>query len=148
MTSRGSVRGKRNTIGRKAASGQRAAGRGAARGRNSGRGKSAAPTDTTFGANQERVDALQKCARLRQHIDSANHLLARVLQQRAALVLAIGQLKREAGLPAIDPARERAMLRRFSAVPGGYSAAALARILRAVLRESRTLVRQQRSRRN
>ncbi len=93
------------------------------------------------------ADAVRKVARLRRHVDALNGLLARVLQQRAQLVIAIGTLKAVAKLPALDPARERAMAKRFSAVGGGYSPAALRRILRAVLLESRALVRKQQTQR-
>lgn len=87
------------------------------------------------------VAAARACVRLRGRVDRVNAALARLLQQRAALVIAIGKMKKRAGLPAIDPARERSMQLRFSAARGGYSPAALRRILRAVLRESHPLVR-------
>ncbi|MSR75041.1 MAG: hypothetical protein EXS14_06200 [Planctomycetes bacterium] len=88
-----------------------------------------------------RIDAL------RVLIDHANDDLRRALQQRARLVQAVGRVKARSKGPTLDKARESAMLRRFSAKPGpGFSAAALRRIFSAMLRESRALVRRERTR--
>ena len=52
--------------------------------------------------------------RLRQEIDRIDHELLRLLRERAAVVLSVGDRKRERELAVYDPARERALLERLS----------------------------------
>jgi chorismate mutase len=82
--------------------------------------------------------------RLRAEIDRVNAALVGALQQRARLCRLIAQQKRQLGWPMVDAAREsamlEAMLHRGAADADGFPTAALKRIVRAVLAESRALV--------
>jgi len=85
-------------------------------------------------------------ARLRAAMDAINDRLVAVLQERAALCRQIARWKQSQGLPLADAGRETAMLAALVAQCGdqsageGFAPAALERILRAVLAESRALV--------
>jgi chorismate mutase len=73
-------------------------------------------------------------------MDRVNRALCAVLQRRARLAVEIAAWKHRRGLAIADPARERAMLHSMLAQAGpGFDRAALARLLRTVLRESRLL---------
>lgn len=64
--------------------------------------------------------------------------LLRLLNRRARIAVEIGELKRRAGLPLCDPARENEVLRRScAAVAGPLGSGAVARIFRRIVRESR-----------
>lgn len=80
--------------------------------------------------------------RFRAAIDGLNERLVEVLHERARVCRAIGAWKRARGLGPIDPAREQAMLAALThEVPhDGFSAEALATVLRAVFAASRELV--------
>jgi chorismate mutase len=79
-------------------------------------------------------------ARQRARMDRVNDALCALLQRRARLAVEIAAWKHGRGLGIADPARERAMLTAMlSGAPPGFDAAALRRILRVVLRESRAL---------
>ncbi len=79
---------------------------------------------------------------LRAAVDDCNRRLFALLQERAALAATIGIHKRRQDLPALDPQREQAMARQLAEAPpaGPLDAAALQRILTAVLQETRRLV--------
>lgn len=79
---------------------------------------------------------------LRAAVDDCNRRLFVLLQERAKLAATIGIHKRRHGLPAIDPRREQAMAAALAQAPpaGPLDAAALQRILEAVLLETRRLV--------
>ena len=53
-------------------------------------------------------DELQQ---LRQQIDAANHDLIQALGRRFTLTRRVGELKKEADLPTVDPQRERELLK-------------------------------------
>ncbi len=77
---------------------------------------------------------------LRARMDALNARLVALLQERAALVAVIARHKRQAGLPAADPAREAAMLEALLREPGpGFARDELAALLRAVFAASRGL---------
>lgn len=79
--------------------------------------------------------------RLRARMDRLNARLAATVQARARLALDIAARKARAGLPAADPARERAMLRAvLDAAPEGLPRRDLARVFRAIFDASRRLV--------
>lgn len=85
--------------------------------------------------------------RLRERMDAINARLCALLHERAALCREIGAWKRRHGVAAADPAREAAMLAQLLSMPStpaepgtGLDRAALERILRCVLDESRALV--------
>ena len=81
---------------------------------------------------------------LRAAMDAVNSVLVLVLHQRAQMCRRIAACKVRLGLPLVDEARERAMLEAMLREdPGhdeGFPPAALERIVRAVLAESRALV--------
>lgn len=80
----------------------------------------------------------QALVRQRARMDRLNARLCALLQQRARLAIAIARWKAARGLPVVDAARERAMLAAMLATPApGFAPAALRRLLRAILRESR-----------
>lgn len=85
---------------------------------------------------------LPDLAALRAAIDACNGRLVAELDARARLVRAIGAWKAAHGAPALDDAREAAMLARVRAMASvdGYGPDALERIFRAVLAESRAIV--------
>ena len=75
---------------------------------------------------------------LREEIDRVDEELLRLLNRRARIAVEIGELKRRAGLPVLDPAREQEVLSRPRANAGGpLGRGAVARIFRRIVRESR-----------
>lgn len=80
--------------------------------------------------------------RRRDEIDAIDAELLGLLNRRAALALEVGRRKRGAGLPLRDIHRERRILARaLEENPGPLSAAAVERLFRAILAESRRLAR-------
>lgn len=79
---------------------------------------------------------------MRKEMDAINHRLVATLHERARLCRAIGAWKRAQGLPAIDAAREDAMLAQLVRdLPGdGFDEDQLTAILRAVFAASRDVV--------
>lgn len=80
---------------------------------------------------------------LRQRVDEIDELLVGLLNERAACALAIGRLKREAGLPMYQPEREAEVLRHVRAVTtsgqGPLGADAIARLFERIIDEARSL---------
>lgn len=77
---------------------------------------------------------------MRAAVDRVNGALRDVLQERARLVVEIARWKRARGLAIADPGREARMVAELLSAPGdGFDAAALERLFRAVLAESRAL---------
>jgi len=56
--------------------------------------------------------AKERLGTLRKRILEVDEALVELVGERRALVLEIGRLKAEAGLPVLDPAREAAVVRR------------------------------------
>ena len=80
--------------------------------------------------------------KLRQQIDSIDDGIARLLNDRARQVLAIGDVKRDADLPIYAPDRERAILERLVRNNHGpLSNEAIRRLFERVIDESRSLER-------
>ena len=76
----------------------------------------------------------------RREIDEIDAKLLGLLDQRAKIVREIGEIKLRAGIPIFDWQREAEIITRAARNnPGGLSNAALARIYRAILRESRQI---------
>jgi chorismate mutase len=50
---------------------------------------------------------------LRRSIDAVDQQILKLLHDRVRLVLAVGEYKRERGIPVYDPSRERALLDRL-----------------------------------
>lgn len=79
-------------------------------------------------------------SQLRKRIDRTDGELLRLLNHRALTAVAIGRLKKRQGLPVVDERREKAVLERITqATRGPLSPAALRRIFREILRESRKI---------
>ncbi len=79
---------------------------------------------------------------LRTEIDRLDAQLLRIFNQRAALALQIGELKKVAGLPVFDPAREKNIFRRMKEDnPGPLDEQAIVRLFERVIDESRRLER-------
>ena len=77
---------------------------------------------------------------LRKRIDRVDAQILRLLNQRAALGLEVGCLKKREGRRLFDPKREQAILRRLTEVNGGpLSAPAIRVIYREILRQVRRL---------
>ena len=74
----------------------------------------------------------------RNEIDAIDEELLRLVNRRARIAVRLGALKRVAGLPLADPARERDVLARACRDnEGPLDAEAVARIFRRIIRESR-----------
>jgi chorismate mutase len=76
----------------------------------------------------------------RVEIDKIDGELLRLLNARAELAVRVGESKRSAGLSVCDRERERKVIARARRDnPGPLDAGAVARLFRAVIRESRRL---------
>lgn len=76
----------------------------------------------------------------RAEIDAIDSQLLRLLNQRVRLAIKLGSLKKGAGLPLCDLGRERDVLARAcSANAGPLDDKAVAKIFRAIIRETRRL---------
>jgi len=85
--------------------------------------------------------------RWRDEIDVIDAELVSLLNRRAGLALEVGRRKRGAGLPLRDARRERQILARaLRANPGPLGGAAIERLFRAILAESRRMARRTLSR--
>lgn len=79
---------------------------------------------------------------LRTEIDRLDAQLLKIFNQRAALALQIGELKKEVGLPVFDPAREKKIFQRMKEDnPGPLDEQAIVRLFERVIDESRRLER-------
>jgi chorismate mutase len=58
------------------------------------------------------TDVAEELARLRAAIEELDDTLVRLIAERTRLARAAGAMKRAAGLPVLDPAREAAVVRR------------------------------------
>jgi chorismate mutase len=65
--------------------------------------------DKTHVSRDAALDALGKC---RHQIENVDHELVALLAKRVALSKEIGAMKKVAGLPTLDPAREAEVIRR------------------------------------
>jgi chorismate mutase len=80
---------------------------------------------------------------IREEIDRLDRELLRIFNERAALALAIGEIKKEKGLPVYDPKREKRIFDRMKAAnPGPLEDSAIIRLFERVIDESRSLERQ------
>lgn len=74
----------------------------------------------------------------RKRIDALDRRIAGLLARRFRLVRKVGRMKREAGRPVSDPAREKAILDRIARrLEGGEASSYVEEIYRAVFRASR-----------
>ena len=90
-------------------------------------------------AEERPLDGL---AELRQKIDALDEQLVRLLNARAACALAIGHVKKTAGLPVYQPSRETEVLRHVQSInPGPLDDAAVRRLFERIIDEARRLER-------
>jgi len=79
---------------------------------------------------------------IRVEIDRLDRELLRIFNERAALALEIGEIKKEHGLPVYDPAREKRIFERMRQDnPGPLDNEAIVRLFERVIDESRSLER-------
>lgn len=79
---------------------------------------------------------------VRQEIDRLDEQLLQIFNDRAALALEIGHLKKELDLPVYDPAREKRIFEKMTRLnPGPLDDQAIKRLFERVIDESRTLER-------
>ncbi|HVC20853.1 MAG TPA: chorismate mutase [Vicinamibacterales bacterium] len=82
---------------------------------------------------------------LRRRIDGVDEHLVRLLNERAACALAIGELKRAGGLAVYQPAREADVLRHVRAVDAGMGGplgpGAIGRLFERIIDEARRIER-------
>ncbi|HEX9873722.1 MAG TPA: chorismate mutase [Deferrimonas sp.] len=79
---------------------------------------------------------------LRVEIDRLDGELLRIFNERAALALKIGKIKKEKGLAVYDPNRERRIFEKMQVYnPGPLEDAAIVRLFERVIDESRRLER-------
>ncbi len=78
----------------------------------------------------------------RKEINHLDNELLRIFNQRAALALKIGEIKKEQGIPVYDPEREKRIFETISqANPGPLENDAIVRLFERVIDESRSLER-------
>lgn len=79
---------------------------------------------------------------IRIEIDRLDRELLQIFNQRAALALKIGEIKKECGLPIYDPSREKRIFDRMRKDnPGPLDNEAIVRLFERVIDESRSLER-------
>lgn len=77
---------------------------------------------------------------IRSAIDTVDKRIIELLQERATLAREIGQVKKELGLPILDPAREGKIKQKLASGPEGpMDADQLVRIYKVIMAESRRL---------
>jgi len=81
-----------------------------------------------------------KLAQLRQRIDDVDQRLLQLIAERMRIVFEVAEYKRERGLPAYDPERERTMLDRLTSLaPPELAPETVRRIFERLIDESRRL---------
>ncbi len=79
---------------------------------------------------------------IRKRINQLDDELLRIFNERAALALEIGQIKKTLDLPIYDPKREKLIFERMKGInPGPLDDAAIVRLFERVIDESRSLER-------
>ncbi len=79
---------------------------------------------------------------IRIRIDELDRQLLKIFNERAALALQIGEIKKEKGLPVYDPSREKRIFEAMKAAnPGPLDDDAIVRMYERVIDESRRLER-------
>ena len=82
----------------------------------------------------------QRILNIRNAIDAVDRRIIALLQERATLAREIGQVKKELGLPILDPAREGKIRKKIAQGPQGpMDAQQLTRIYEMIMAESRRL---------
>ncbi|NIQ94657.1 MAG: chorismate mutase [Desulfuromonadales bacterium] len=79
---------------------------------------------------------------IRKRIDALDRQLLEIFNERANLALAIGEIKKEQGIPVYDPNREKRIFETMKAAnPGPLDDGAIIRLFERVIDESRSLER-------
>jgi len=93
------------------------------------------------GSVPARSDAVETAlARLREQIDAVDRALLERLNERARLVTAVGELKRDTGTSVYEAARERRIVERLAASnEGPFPSEALAPVFREIISATRSL---------
>jgi chorismate mutase len=79
---------------------------------------------------------------IRREIDRLDSELLRLFNERAALALQIGEIKKRHDMPVYDPGREKRIFERMkSENPGPLEDGAIVRLFERVIDESRSLER-------
>lgn len=79
---------------------------------------------------------------IRDRINDLDDELLRIFNERAALALQIGEIKKQHNLPIYDPRREKLIFERMrQSNPGPLDNAAIVRLFERVIDESRSLER-------
>jgi chorismate mutase len=79
---------------------------------------------------------------IRKEIDRLDNELLRIFNERASLALAIGEIKKEKGIPVYDPEREKLIFNKVkTGNPGPLEDGAIVRLFERVIDESRRLER-------
>lgn len=79
---------------------------------------------------------------IREKIDRLDDELLRIFNERSALAVKIGEIKKQGGLRIYDPTREQDIFRRVQANnPGPLDNQAIVRLFERVIDESRSLER-------
>lgn len=79
---------------------------------------------------------------IRKKINHLDSELLRIFNERAALALEIGHIKKKLDLPIYDPKREKLIFERMKEInPGPLDDAAIVRLFERVIDESRSLER-------
>ena len=77
---------------------------------------------------------------LRRRIDAVDQSILKLLHERVGLVMAVGDYKRERGIPVYDPERERALLERLGkAAESPLDAHTIRSIFERIVDESRRI---------
>ena len=77
---------------------------------------------------------------LRRRIDAVDQSILKLLHERVSLVMAVGDYKRERGIPVYDPERERALFERLSkAAESPLDAHTVRSIFERIVDESRRI---------
>ncbi len=88
------------------------------------------------------IDNVPDIDKLRIEIDRLDSELLRIFNQRAALALKIGEVKKVLDLPVYDPSREKRIFEAMSSAnPGPLDNEAIIRLFERVIDESRSLER-------
>ncbi|KAF0220053.1 MAG: chorismate [Geobacteraceae bacterium] len=87
-------------------------------------------------------EAFMNIEELRREIDRLDNELLRIFNERAALALRIGEVKKGLSLPVYDPTREKRIFQRMREEnPGPLDDQAIVRLFERVIDESRRLER-------
>jgi len=82
----------------------------------------------------------QRIINLRSAIDTVDSRIIELLQERSSLAKEIGQVKKEIGMPILDPAREGKIRKKLATgAKGPMDTDALVRIYEVIMQESKRL---------